>query len=471
MQSSDIPSGIELPFADAGAKQTIPVASQIGVTPGRASYTDGFPPLTRTPVAGGGVPPFGTDMNGILNAVTDIQQWQTGGGAFKFNSAWATANGGYPKGAVLSNTANDGYWLSLIENNTTDPDAAANVNWSPIDTYGITTVNGLTNVNVTLTPAQYSKRQITLNGTLTGNVQIIFPTIIGEWGLINNTTGAFTVTAKYATGMSVTIPQSGQPVKIYGDGTNVKYSNLPASLIGHGQCRFIFVSATQCRLDPRDGMGLIIADTVQQVPSAGVTLGNGGLSASTLYYVYAFMNAGVMTLEASTTNHSTSSNGVEVKTGDTSRTLVGMLRTNASSQFVNSTASRLVATYFNQNMLNAQVGVSGATNFTNTSSSEISASYRIEFLNWAGNSPIATYSGRFSNSSNAETTFVQSSLDASPNAQENSITGALNGSPVPFITGTGTSPSEGYHLLTLFGRVTGNTGSVSFVQGSVITRG
>jgi hypothetical protein len=54
----------------------IPVDSQIGINAGFASLNDGFPPLTMTPIAAGGVPPFGQDMNGILNQITEIQQWQ-----------------------------------------------------------------------------------------------------------------------------------------------------------------------------------------------------------------------------------------------------------------------------------------------------------------------------------------------------------------------------------------------------------
>lgn len=122
MQSSNQPGKISLPFASSGAKQPIPVASQVGVEDGRASYTDGFPPLTRTPLAAGGKPPFGTDMNGILNAVTAIQQWQSAGGMFTYDAALSTAIGGYPKGALLLKADASGYWQSTAENNTTNPD-------------------------------------------------------------------------------------------------------------------------------------------------------------------------------------------------------------------------------------------------------------------------------------------------------------------------------------------------------------
>jgi hypothetical protein len=83
------------------------------------------------------------------------------------------------------------------------------------------------------------------------------------------------------------------------------------------------------------------------VPSAGVTISNAGLAASTVYYVYARMSGGAMALELSTTGH-TPTNGVETKTGDTTRTLVGMVRTNASSQFVDDATNICVLSFFNR---------------------------------------------------------------------------------------------------------------------------
>ena len=48
MQLINAPGKLVLPFAASGAKNAIPVASQIGIVAGAASLTDGFPPLTRT---------------------------------------------------------------------------------------------------------------------------------------------------------------------------------------------------------------------------------------------------------------------------------------------------------------------------------------------------------------------------------------------------------------------------------------
>jgi len=133
MQLSNIPAKIQIPFANSGTKNTIPVASQISVTAGAASYTDGFPPLTMTPVVSGGVPPYGADFNGILNAITKVLQWQCGGGMFEYDSAWATANNGYPQGAILLKATGSGYWVNATDNNAVNPDTTG-TGWADLGT-------------------------------------------------------------------------------------------------------------------------------------------------------------------------------------------------------------------------------------------------------------------------------------------------------------------------------------------------
>lgn len=128
MLSTSVPSRIQLPFANAGVKNAIPVPSQIATDPALASYTDGFPPATRTPLAAGGKPPYGADMNGILAAITAIQQYQSAGGLFPYDSTFSTAVGGYPKGAHVISSDRTKVWQSTAENNTTNPDAGG-ANW------------------------------------------------------------------------------------------------------------------------------------------------------------------------------------------------------------------------------------------------------------------------------------------------------------------------------------------------------
>lgn len=129
MQRNNAPPKVSVPFARDGVKNTIPIPSQENVTPGAASFTTGFPPLTRTPITQGGVPPYGEDFNGIFYSVTAFQQYQSAGGQFTYDSAFSTAIGGYPKGALLMKSSLNGFWRSTVDNNTTDPDSASSAGW------------------------------------------------------------------------------------------------------------------------------------------------------------------------------------------------------------------------------------------------------------------------------------------------------------------------------------------------------
>jgi hypothetical protein len=111
----------------------IPVDSQIGIEGGAASLNDGFPPLTMTPIAAGGDPPDGRDMNGILKQITQTQQWQQAGGGWQFDANFVVIIGGYPQGAILNSKVVLGrQWVSTVDNNMTDPDSASAANWAPV---------------------------------------------------------------------------------------------------------------------------------------------------------------------------------------------------------------------------------------------------------------------------------------------------------------------------------------------------
>ena len=114
MQSSQIPSKFQIPFANgagAGYIRQIPVASQISITPGAASLTDGFPPLTFIAEGAGGIPPFGQDMNGILNEITAWIQWGNAGAPVIYDATFSAAIGGYPKGTILTSVVGGSWWL------------------------------------------------------------------------------------------------------------------------------------------------------------------------------------------------------------------------------------------------------------------------------------------------------------------------------------------------------------------------
>lgn len=151
MLYTNIPSKFAIPFANGAGTSyinPIPEASQIGITNGAASLTDGFPPLTFLQASAGGAGPFGKDFNGILNQITAWNRWQAAGGTVEYDSAFSTAIGGYPKRSILASTTTGVLWLNFADGNATDPDSVSAANWGKILTQDL---NGRVGIN-TLTP-------------------------------------------------------------------------------------------------------------------------------------------------------------------------------------------------------------------------------------------------------------------------------------------------------------------------------
>lgn len=228
------PPTITTPFGDGDAGKTnpIPIASQVGITPGAASYSDGFPPLTRTPEASGGIPPDGEDMNGILYALSAQAAWSQGGNPALFDAGFAAAISGYDNGAVVVRLDGQGLWLNLVNGNTTDPDSGASANWVPIYSFGVTTKN-LAAGNVVLTPDESARPIITVIGALTANRTITLPAAtVQQWIVINATSGAFTVTAIPAgggTGQVIAQAGAAGATTVFSDGANLWTTNFSSA--------------------------------------------------------------------------------------------------------------------------------------------------------------------------------------------------------------------------------------------------
>jgi hypothetical protein len=223
----------------------------------------------------------------------------------------------------------------------------------------------------------------------------------------------------------------------------------------HGQCRLAFVSATSLKLSPMGGRNLVIDGLLQQVPAAGITISNASLAASTVYYVYARMNAGSMELELSTTGHSTSTGGIETKTGDTSRTLVGMCRTNASSQFVDDATNLCVLSFFNRR---AKIGRAKFTaNRTLAANigvfTEVNTEIRVNFLTWADEPVEQAICGGWT-VTGAATGYGYANIDNDTSGQRAWCATSANTTST-FSSVDSRFASEGYH----FGSLTGNCAS------------
>ena len=159
-----------------------------------------------------------------------------------------------------------------------------------------------------------------------------------------------------------------------------------ASLPVGGECR-LDLSGSTLLLSRFNGYRLIIDDAVRVIPEAGVTLVTTAV-ANTLYYIYAYWTGTALVLEASSTVPAYDArNGVAIKTGAATRSLVGMARTNAAGVWEDSTTNRLVLSYYNRNPKLCRSGTStGEVSSSNaTTPILLSASLKVGVLSWGEN--------------------------------------------------------------------------------------
>ena len=243
-----------------------------------------------------------------------------------------------------------------------------------------------------------------------------------------------------------------------------------------GQCQLVLSSTTAIKLNPCNGQYIKIAGSFYSIPSSGVTLTNSGLSASTRYYIYAYISNGNVTLYASTTGYTTDSTagniGTPILTGNNAYTLVGMVYMNSSTQFADNSGNRNVLSYFNRL---DKLLFGSASNYTTTSTTQIIVSpSMVGSLNWANDGICVWLTGQ-----GGMTGSYSSVLAAYDNNTANyfgadqiiyGATGSLN---PPVQVGGWLQPSEGYHQYYIgMGAVSGSgTASINNTRATGYVRG
>lgn len=139
------------------------------------------------------------------------------------------------------------------------------------------------------------------------------------------------------------------------------------------------ISGADLKLSRYNGVKIPINGTLYTIPAAGVTLSTSGVSANSTYYIYAYYSAPNIVLEFSGTVYALdTTTGLPIKNGDSTRSLVGMARTNGAS------AWSIVRNYFNDpgyvslTPLASDVAAPGGSSYV-----EVSTSLRTEFLVWS----------------------------------------------------------------------------------------
>jgi hypothetical protein len=241
-----------------------------------------------------------------------------------------------------------------------------------------------------------------------------------------------------------------------------------------------YSSATALLFKPYNGNQIQINGTQFAIPNAGIAglantsvflNGTGGqnLAASTTYYVYAFNNAGTVTADFRTdgngriTDTTSGNEGVEVRcsagtTPDPTRSLIGIIRTNASSQFVNTTSQRFVRSWFNRQSegLSMQNAFTAQRSTASASAVELHAEIRCEYLVWLNESVSASLTGDMLTSSGTARVFNFVGWDGLADQVRTCFAdcNATSALPVSLTVTTTHSAAEGYHYVTYMGQVT-----------------
>jgi len=274
----------------------------------------------------------------------------------------------------------------------------------------------------------------------------------------------------------------GRYVELIYNGTNwILISQMGGGTVP--QCgRLTFTSATALSFAPYNGDQIKIAGVLYPIPPAGIVgLGNTSvyvngvaaqnLVASTLYYVYAFNNAGVIAADFSTTGHATSSTvgniGTEIKTGDDSRTLIGLVSMNASAQFQNDTKARLVISWFNRRNIELKGDTTAGTG-TAGGLTELNQVARVFFVTWAEEAIGIGLNGFTFSVNPLAQILAAASIDLVPAAATQCHT-PLAGIQVALATsGAGSVATDGLHFMA---PMAGGDSATYYIQVAGVIRG
>lgn len=151
-----------------------------------------------------------------------------------------------------------------------------------------------------------------------------------------------------------------------------------------GQCRLTKVS-TNLVLAPFAGNLLTINSVPATIPDAGVALAPTGLTPATFYYIYATASAGAVdALEASATGPTAQvGTGIQVKTGDSTRTLVGAAYIDTGPAFADTNGKLWVLSYFNRRRKASRTAFTTDRTSTSNTIGEVNTEIRNQFISWA----------------------------------------------------------------------------------------
>lgn len=393
-------------------------------------------------------------------------------------------------GALTANPTVDGHG-----NPVTDGDLYFNTTTSKLRVFG----GGLWADSAVASPVNFTQNLFSGTGsqtafTLSTTPASVASVLVTIAGVVQRPTTDFTVSgttltfgtaptaatnnvqALVVSSLSIGVPADGTvtPAKLsMGVGTaagnlvaldaNGKLTNGLAGFVV-GQCVLV-KNSTNLSLFPAGGNQLLINGLFRTVPAAGVNLAPTGLTPGTKYYIYAFMSGSTMTLEASTTGYVTTTTPAS-KSGDATRTLVGMAVPTTGPAWVDTFALRQVLSWFNQRRkgFHTNNAVAGAISLT-TSFAEKSAS-RVLALNWVNSAVDVRISAQFNAGGVASlfssAIYIDLAQDVTTTNSGGTISGQSYGCSAASVE---VEPAEGNHTYSLGGGT--NTGTASMTSWTI----
>jgi uncharacterized protein YaiE (UPF0345 family) len=182
------------------------------------------------------------------------------------------------------------------------------------------------------------------------------------------------------------------------------------------------------------------------------------VAANTLYYIYLWNNGSSWVLDAETTGHATdSSTGIEIKNGDNTKTLVGMIYPDASKYVYYGGAKNTVATWDNRSPTTTTCQFS--TNRTSTSSAsptEVNSENRCKFMSWGDSITLTSNENGYLNTTGSGFVTVIT-LDGSATVSALGLRQPVANEEMLLVAPASYTPTEGYHFTELLTQVNAGT--------------
>ena len=210
------------------------------------------------------------------------------------------------------------------------------------------------------------------------------------------------------------------------------------------------------RFLPYNGNKIPINGVNVTIPPGGVSISGAGLTNYTNYYIYAYLNAGNLALEASTTGHSAdAATGIEIKTGDPTRSLVGMVRRYSSNTLDSGSYWRGILSWYNRQPIGLARAFTAARAITSVGTFVVVHSeIDLEFLTWGDEAISLHFHGSVENNTAGAATYSAIGINGTPHGGLDLHNLPVAGNWIPHtVAWVTTQPETGYYVVSVFAQV------------------